>query len=169
MEEQWNAIPSAPDYEASSEGRIRRRVPDSVGRKPGILAQSTNSTGRAQVSICVDRRPRSRKVHRLVAEAFHGYPPESRPMVCHRDGNPLNNRPENLYYGTSRSNGQDAARHGTTASGARNGNSKLTTRKAKAIIAMRHLTSSEVSEKMGVHFSTICRIWRGETWRHLQR
>lgn len=164
-EEIWRAIPGT-DYEASSLGRIRRSVPDSCGRKPRVLAQAINSTGRAQVSICSGRKARSEKVHRLVTLAFHGEPGNPKAMACHRDGDPLHNRPGNLYWGTAKTNGADAARHGTTCPGTRNGNSKLTEEQARRIKADAR-SSSIISQEMGIHSATVCRIRRGETWKHL--
>jgi len=44
------------------------------------------------------------KVHRLVCEAFHGPAPFERAVVIHIDENALNNRPENLRWGTQKEN-----------------------------------------------------------------
>jgi len=44
------------------------------------------------------------KVHRLVCEAFHGPPPFDRAVVIHLDENALNNKPENLKWGTQKEN-----------------------------------------------------------------
>lgn len=52
-------------------------------------------------------------VHRLVCEAFHGPAPEGKPMALHRNGNPLDNRAENLYWGDAFDNMRDAIGHGT--------------------------------------------------------
>ncbi|AKL88362.1 HNH endonuclease [Gordonia phage GMA6] len=52
-------------------------------------------------------------VHRLVAEAFLGAPPSDKPLVLHRDGNPLNNKVTNLKYGTSSENRLDSVSHET--------------------------------------------------------
>jgi hypothetical protein len=46
----------------------------------------------------------SMKVHRLVCEAFHGPPPFEKAVVIHIDENALNNRPENLRWGTQKEN-----------------------------------------------------------------
>jgi hypothetical protein len=55
-----------------------------------------------------------RFVHRLVLEAFVGPCPEG--MECrHLDGDPANNRLENLRWGTHRENAADQVRHGTAA------------------------------------------------------
>lgn len=50
-------------------------------------------------------------VHRLVAYAFHGAPPEGKPYACHKDGDRRNNAAENLYWGDADDNAQDAQRH----------------------------------------------------------
>jgi len=44
------------------------------------------------------------KIHRLVCEAFHGFAPFERAVVLHLDENALNNRPENLRWGTQKEN-----------------------------------------------------------------
>lgn len=162
----WKIIPSAPEYAASSLGRIRRVIPDQNRRKPRVLAQAINSTGRAQVSICSGGSIKSKKVHRLVCEAFHGPPPAGKAITCHKDGNPLNNRPENIYWGNYSDNGMDASIHGTIARGARNGNSKLTENQARAIKSDTR-SSTIISRETGVHFSTVCRIRSGNAWKHL--
>lgn len=51
-------------------------------------------------------------VHRLVAAAFIGQCPDGM-EVCHKDGDPANNRVGNLRYGTRSDNVQDMLRHGT--------------------------------------------------------
>ena len=55
----------------------------------------------------------TRFVHRLVLEAFVGPCPDG--MECrHLDGNPGNNRLENLAWGTPKENAADSIRHGTS-------------------------------------------------------
>jgi len=44
------------------------------------------------------------KVHRLVCEAFHGEPPSAKSVVLHLNENALDNRPENLKWGTQKEN-----------------------------------------------------------------
>jgi len=51
------------------------------------------------------------QVHQLVARTFHGPQPEGQD-VRHLDGNPQNNRADNLAYGTRRENILDVYRVG---------------------------------------------------------
>ena len=51
-------------------------------------------------------------MHRLVLAAFVGPLPEGK-EVCHNNGNPGDNRLENLRYGTKSENNLDRVKHGT--------------------------------------------------------
>ncbi len=161
----WKSIPDAPNYSASSHGRIRREKSGSGTRAGKLLVQNIGSAGRAQVSLSHDGKLRSDQVHRLVAKAFIGLPPADKPFVCHKDGNHLNNIPENLYYGDARDNGADAVVHGTIAKGSRNGNSKLTEKQVDQIINDPR-SASAVAREIGISISTACRIRKGESWKH---
>lgn len=105
-------------YEVSSLGRVRS-VPrwvrnGNTGRKwvkGRILAvKAVKRSGYPQLRIA-----RSTKMlHRLVADAFLGPCPPGL-VVRHLDGNPANNLPSNLAYGTVSENMFDQVRHGTHA------------------------------------------------------
>jgi hypothetical protein len=64
------------------------------------------------VGLNREGKEQKRYVHSLVAEAFIGPRPPGL-EVCHGDGIPTNNRPENLRYGSHGSNLLDRVRHGT--------------------------------------------------------
>lgn len=49
-------------------------------------------------------RGKNYKVHRLVCEAFHGPSPFHRAVVIHINEDALDNRPENLRWGTQKEN-----------------------------------------------------------------
>lgn len=108
--EEWRVIPGFPGYEASSFGRIRS-LKTHNGVTGRILSQSKNGHGYFQVGPYANGQINISKVHRLVALAFHGPCPPGL-ETRHLDGNRLNNRPENLRYGTHSENGQDMVRHG---------------------------------------------------------
>ena len=49
-------------------------------------------------------RGKNYKVHRLICEAFHGPPSSEAPIVLHLNEDSLDNRPENLRWGTQKEN-----------------------------------------------------------------
>ena len=49
-------------------------------------------------------RSKNYKIHRLICEAFHGPPPKGKNVVIHIDENGLNNRADNLKWGTQKEN-----------------------------------------------------------------
>ena len=107
-------------YEVSSHGRVRsldRVVTYSDGRvrryKGKVLRTTPKQRGGYPV-VCLysQDKGQTRHIHALVAEAFIGPRPEGM-EVCHGDGDPANNRLDNLRYGTSRENKLDTVRHGT--------------------------------------------------------
>ncbi|WP_395704898.1 NUMOD4 motif-containing HNH endonuclease [Rhodococcus ruber] len=118
--ETWKPVEGHDGYEVSSLGRVRSK-PRVIQRHDGFT-QSTpgamlkqNRTGRGRDYLIVHlysggkRRPR--KVHQLVLEAFVGVRPEGH-EVRHVNGNSMDNRVENLAYGTHSENVRDVIRHG---------------------------------------------------------
>lgn len=105
-------------YEVSNQGQVRsldRTVTDSRKTRAyrgRILRPSHIASGHQMVVLSRQGFRETCWVHVLVAEAFLG-PRPSGQQVCHRDGRPEDNRPENLRWGTPASNAQDAIRHKT--------------------------------------------------------
>lgn len=113
-EEIWKPIPSKPGMMASSLGRIC--LPESTAPmynggfrlykpKPtyGVVTRA-NKTARHTYYGLMNRKFGNMKIHRLVCEAFHGAPPFEKAVVIHLDENALNNKPENLKWGTQKEN-----------------------------------------------------------------
>ena len=78
--------------------------------------RAQHRAGAGHLRISVRTRPRPHPptgtwVHRLVALAWHGPAKEDGLEVCHKNGDPRDNRPENLYWGTRTQNRRDAEAH----------------------------------------------------------
>jgi hypothetical protein len=116
----WLAAPGAPFYEVSSDGRVR-----SVGgwvkyrdkRKPRLYPSVERKTflvkGYRHVTLNISGKKKNFYIHLLVCEAFHGPRPSTIHEVRHLNGDPFDNRSENLAWGTKKENAQDSIRHGT--------------------------------------------------------
>lgn len=119
----WKPIPGWEEYyEVSNDGRVRSRNRRIVVLNPsGVLAPrrflgrdlKLFITGKGYPSVKLSKpgqRPATVYVHEAVMTAFVG----PRPLgleTCHSNGNPADNRLENLRYDTRSANAQDAIRH----------------------------------------------------------
>lgn len=107
----WLPIPGYPDYEASSNGHIRRARRANGHPSYHLLRPTESPWGHLKVSVYHGGKQLRTGVHRLVALTFIGPPPPDKPVACHNNGNPRDNRPENLRWDTYKENGRDAVRH----------------------------------------------------------
>jgi len=108
--EEWKIVPSWPDYEASSLGRVRRTK---AHARPAYYIQKLRMVGHyLNATVYRDKVPTKLPVHRLVCEAFHGPCPSDKKLVAHANGDPLDNRPSNLRWATYAENRADDRRHG---------------------------------------------------------
>lgn len=107
---EYRVIAGHPKYRVGSDGTIWRVWRD--GWKPRKF--TTNRDGYKLVNFGLGKKGQKAfaRVHRIVIEAFKGPCPQG--YVCrHLDGNPSNNRIENLEWGTQAENYADSIRHGT--------------------------------------------------------
>ena len=132
--EVWKQIPYST-YEASSLGRIRNCKSGKI-QEPNVGAD-----GYLFVGIRFLDKKHSKKVHQLVCLAFHGLKPTGAQCVRHLDGNRLNNRPENLRWGTNKENAADTIMHGRQVAGFDHPNMKITKEEAIEIRSayLRHM------------------------------
>lgn len=107
-------------------------------------------------------------LHLLVCSKHHGPRPAGM-EVCHNDGNPNNNSPENLRWDTHSANVMDAIKHGTHVNnrGERCGTSKLSSEEVFHIRASTGQSGVYLAKRFGVSKSRISEIRSGKTWRHL--
>lgn len=121
MQEVWKPVPGYEGlYEVSDEGRVRSLDRDvtqtsrrgalyTLRKKGKLLRPGRMPSGHLSVAL---GRGNSQCVHRLVLLAFVGPAPDKH-ECCHNNGNPADNRLENLRWGTRSENIKDAIRHGT--------------------------------------------------------
>lgn len=107
-------------YEVSDQGRVRsvtRIVAGKEGRPrvaQGLILRpgTDRGYGGKRVSLGGPGGRQTRKVHRMVLESFVGLAPDGM-VCCHNDGDPSNNRLENLRWDTPSANMLDRVKHGT--------------------------------------------------------
>lgn len=104
MEEEWRDIPGYEGfYQASTLGRIKRtrhKVWNGYGwyyHGGNILKPHVINTGRECVGLSKNGEVKRYFVHRLIMVTFVGEP-STKMQVNHLDGNPLNNKLDNLEW-----------------------------------------------------------------------
>lgn len=175
----WREIPGFEGfYEASSLGRIRSVARVVPATRNGIAATrlspskvlkphlNTARGGYYSVKTCVEGRALTKAVHSMVCAAFHGPRPEGM-TAAHNNGDSTDNRPENLRWDTLKANHADKISHGTLLRGSANPEAKLTDDDVR-LIKNSPESASAIARKLGVSFSLVCRIRRGERWSHIE-
>lgn len=145
-DEVWQPIPTAPEYEASSYGYIRKRE---NGR---ILSDFDNSNGVPSVWVIRRGKRSNVAVHLLVAEAFHGMPPdenEYKYRVENISGEAWDVRPENLKWVRQRAN------------------ATLTVSDVRQIKHMLRegYRQCDIANEMGTSQQIVYQIKAGKTWK----
>jgi hypothetical protein len=124
--------------------------------------------GHLRVQLQVEGRPQSILVHRLVLLTFVGPPPADHPVARHLNGQPTDNRVENLAWGTYQDNSDDMITHQTRATGSRVGSSKLVEADVVRIRKLRpSMSVTALAAMFGVNSGTISRACTGDKWAHL--
>ena len=174
LPELWRDIPGYEGcYQVSTLGRVRslpRVVPvyDRVRGVayarpcPGKILRQAVCDRAGHVSVHLGKYCRGIPVHQLVLRAFYGPPPAGLEAM-HLNGNPVDNRPENLRYGTHSENITDMYRIGK-------GHMKLT---PEAVRQIRYGLSCgrscrELAAVYGVSDSCIRNIWKGRRYQWVE-
>lgn len=126
VNEEWFPVPEYEGfYSITKDGRVRSetRTYFQQGRwqtyKGRELKPWKSTTGYFQIGLSKpDAKHKKFFIHQLVLKTFVGRQ-EDGMDVRHLNGNPLDNRLENLAYGTRRENIEDAIKHGTMGIGLR--------------------------------------------------
>ncbi len=161
--EKWAPYPGFPGYGVSTHGRVMsyRRVypkevrafPDKNGYAIVILSQAGG-------------RRKGAKLHRGVARAFLGDPPEGKTVVNHRDGQKDNNMVENLEWASIAENNLHARRVLGVQCGEKNPTAKLTRAQSEEIRARygAGLSMKALGREYGVCAQTVCNIVHNRIW-----
>lgn len=166
-------VPKASGYWASSHGRII----STKGKQARVL-KSSIAPGHPYpfVELQLDRseptkfgrdtKRRTLRVHRIVAEAWYGLPPDEPGVtydVHHIDGDPQNNTPSNLEY-------LDRSRHCmVTIAQGQHPSAKLTPRevwiaRCDAYLEGTHSVVERLEAEKGMHSLSVRRALRGQSW-----
>lgn len=171
--ERWQEIEGFEGlYEISDEGRVRslpRVVPFRVNFsrrvRGGLKALTLDKDGYLQVSLSKFGVPYTRKVHRLVADAFIERS-EFDEDVNHKDAFKANNHWRNLEWCTHKENSEHAAQIDLMAYGSRHGLAKLSEADIPVIrqLFYQGWTYRAIAENFEVSIATISDVIKGKTW-----
>jgi hypothetical protein len=158
MLERWRPI-FRTGYEVSDQGRIRQ------GQNILKLGHTVDGYPRIGLKTAANHwRPYC--VHTLVLTAFVG--PRPAGLECrHLNGNPSDNRLENLVWGTRRENVEDRYTHGRGYCGERHLSAKLTWEQVDIIRAVkaRPGINDQLADLFDVSSGLISLIRLGKRWR----
>lgn len=114
--EEWRPVVGYEGlYEVSSLGSVRgkdRTLSDGRHWRGKDIKAWIVGAGYRYVRLSKNGSVTPTGIHRLVCHAFHGDPPPGRGSALHWNGDPSDNRPRNLRWGSGSENQQDRIRHG---------------------------------------------------------
>ena len=169
-------IKTYPNYsvtengEVISTGRIAGRSGKGFSTKELTLTTMHNQNGYCMVNLYKDKKPKTRYVHRLVAEAYLENP-ANLPQVNHKDGNKDNNTVDNLEWCTSLHNNKHALSTGLREGmkGSTNSQAKLEEDQVRDIIKMMQqgLSNIEIAYEFNLHDRYVSLIRGKKRWKYL--
>lgn len=176
-DETWVAYPKYEGtYEVSSHG-VFRSLTRMIKHKRATVTNGTRvvngkvlkpylgTHGYLEVYLCGNGRRENVLVHRGVLEAFIGPCPDG--MQCrHKDGDKMNNRLDNLAWGTPLENAADMKLHGHGPVGERHGMAKITENDVREIRASNE-KQRVLAKRYGVLQATISSIRKKKLWKHV--
>jgi hypothetical protein len=113
IKEVWKDIPDYIGlYQASNLGLIKRLISVKCDNER-ILKPTEDKNGYLYLSLSKNSISKTFRIHKLVLATFVGPKPFIGAVCRHLDGNPNNNKLNNLRWGTQKENSQDSKGHGT--------------------------------------------------------
>jgi len=175
MEEIWKSIDGYRGYyDISNHGRVRSYRKMVKGRpvvcnKPQrALTLKQNGKGYLNIHLYYEGSYEQCYIHTLVLNAFVGKG-RSNEECCHLDNNPINNRYDNLEWGTHKHNLLDFGTNKIVGKGEKNPMAKLSKETVLRIrqLAKAGLTYKEISDMTNVKRHNVGRIIRRQRWNHI--
>lgn len=176
----WKPVPGWEGfYEVRAASQEVRSVDRIVGKgvkrggarliKGRIMAPTKMTNGYLAFTFSRDCNRKWYYLHIAVCEAAHGPKPTPKHRVRHLNGDPLDNRPENLCWGTQKENCQDTVEHGRSTRGEKNSQAALTEDDVREIRARcgRGEPQSRVGRDFNVCQGTVSAIICGRSWQWL--
>lgn len=167
--EEWRTISGFADYEVSNFGNVRLAVVRNNRPCGYVMKQKQDAGGYLRVSLSGGTHRKTVLVHRLVCIAFHGEP-QAGQEVAHIDGNPRNNRSDNLSWATKSENQRHRVAHGTDSRGARHPMSRLSEAQVRLIrfAPKEYGSGARLARQFGVTPAAISAIRNGKLWSHMK-
>ena len=171
-DEEWRSVIGHEGwYSVSNFGRVRRDCGAPGARIGRMLGQRLNSEGYARVCLQRNGSKQERRVHCLVMAAFLGPPPAGM-NVNHKNGKKNDNCLSNLEYTSVLQNVRhsiDVLGRSTWARGENHYCAKLNEKKVLELRRLRAQgwTHRAIAGKLGVTESTIRKVIRRGSWKHL--
>lgn len=174
MEEIWKTVPYAlfnEKYLVSSFGRVKP-IKKSIysNSKNECLKPGVGARGYGNISMYHNGLHKQAFIHRMVAYAFLGDPPEGKTIVCHLDDNKLNNRADNLVWGNPYDNMRHMIEHRRSLVGSKNPRALLNDVEVLTIRRLykeKSFSQTALAVTYGVNQTQISRIVLRKAWKHI--
>ena len=170
--EEWRPVVGYEGlYSVSNHGRVRSECDRHRTFTGKLLKPYSAKSGYQLVSLTLDKKKKTHRVHALVLFAFVGPPPSQTHECRHLDGNPGHNSFGNLKWGTTTENRIDMKLHGTLPTGSNHGMAKLNEIDVEVILHLRKLgwTQTRIATAFCITHSSVYGIENGLSWPHVPR
>lgn len=164
MKEVWKKIFGYPGYEVSNLGRAR----SFKYKKEKFLKPAMGTNGYLLISPSKKGIQKPRTLHRIIAKAFIPNP-LNKPFVCHKNNIKIDNRVENLYWGTRQDNTNDRELSENHSRGSNSPTSKLNDFQVKRIRLMREIQTNGkvIANIFKISLTHVYRLASRKRWPHL--
>lgn len=160
----WKSIKGYSDkYEISDTGEIKNI------KTLRTLKQKKDKRGAKYICLSKNNIKKTFLVHRLVLESFYKKPTKKEYTVNHKDGNPSNNKINNLEWSSNKNNTQHALKNGLIKNLGENCHlAKMNRKKVyeiKRLFETKKITQKKIGNIYGIHQTTVSKIIRNKIWK----